>query len=279
VSVENELHRDANLLAAFIDRRIDDRQTLHGVAQHLDSCEECLEIVGGTVGYARDHPPARGGAVPRWLPLSLAAAVILVAGLGGWMVWRTRSADPVAPLIQAVDLVAERPLQARLDRFGWAPLVVRRAGGERLDADLLHARAAAAELLQKTAGGATAQQQHAAGVASLISGNISSAIEHLERAVALDPSSARYWSDLSAALYERAGYDEATLTEALGAADRALSVSPELPAALFNRGLILEALGRDEDAATAYETLDRIDPGSPWTVEAVRRAKRLRERS
>ncbi|HEX7705334.1 MAG TPA: hypothetical protein VF701_02650, partial [Thermoanaerobaculia bacterium] len=152
MSVENDLHRDANLLAAFIDRRLDDRHSLHGVAQHLDTCEECLEIVGGTVAYARDHPVARGGAVPRWLPMSLAAAVILVAGLGGWMIWQARFADPVAPLIRAVDLVAERPLQARLDRFDWAPLVVRRTGAEeRRDADLLSARAAAAELLQKTA--------------------------------------------------------------------------------------------------------------------------------
>jgi CHAT domain-containing protein len=90
---------------------------------------------------------------------------------------------------------------------------------------------------------------------------------------ATDP---RAWSDLSVARHEDAIRHDAPelLAEALTACDRALSLDPALPEALFNRSLILEKLGLRDDAREAWTTYLTHDSG-PWAAEAREHIHRL----
>jgi tetratricopeptide (TPR) repeat protein len=49
----------------------------------------------------------------------------------------------------------------------------------------------------------------------------------------------------------------------------------EAGAAQYGLGLALEAEGRADEAAAAYRTALRQEPGGPWAVDAGARAQRL----
>jgi len=91
----------------------------------------------------------------------------------------------------------------------------------------------------------------------------------LQRAVALEPRRAGYWSDLSAAyLAAAAKGDGAQTSAAVRAAERAATLDPNLSAAQFNRAVALQSLGAYDAAAQAYERYLTLDPASPWSAEA-----------
>jgi len=111
--------------------------------------------------------------------------------------------------------------------------------------------------------------RHAAGVAQLLAGHPRAALPILT-AEAEKSNRAEAWSDLAAVLHETAMHDDAPelLAESLAASDRALSLQPQSPEALFNRAIVIEHLGLRDDAREAWERYLAVDSTSDWADEA-----------
>ncbi|BDE05794.1 hypothetical protein WPS_10700 [Vulcanimicrobium alpinum] len=84
------------------------------------------------------------------------------------------------------------------------------------------------------------------------------------RALALDPGNPDVRTDDAVALHQR-GRD----LEALKQLDRVLAERPKFPTALFNRGVVLQAIGRRTDAIAAFrEYLSVVGPKDPRAANA-----------
>ncbi len=81
------------------------------------------------------------------------------------------------------------------------------------------------------------------------------AVAHFIRATELNEGNGLYWSNLSAALRETGEYERA-----LAAVDAAVTLSPRLPDAYYNRGMAYEELSRTDDALQQYLLALEIDP-------------------
>jgi CHAT domain-containing protein len=95
----------------------------------------------------------------------------------------------------------------------------------------------------------------------------------LEALVVREPANPDDWNDLAAA---RLADGEATddvheIAKSLAAADEALALQPAHAAALFNRGLALDALGLRFAATDAWRRYLSVDSTSAWAVEARER--------
>jgi CHAT domain-containing protein len=137
-------------------------------------------------------------------------------------------------------------------------------------------RTAAGEVLQVEDHG-TPDALHHAAVAYLLTGDPEAAVERLERCAQRLPRDAAVWSDLSAALYVLAMKtdDPSELPRALAAADRALTLSPNLAEAHFNRSLVLERLFLLPWAAAGWAEYVRRD-SSAWSAEAANHLNKLK---
>ncbi len=110
-------------------------------------------------------------------------------------------------------------------------------------------------------------------MASLLSGQPGQAVSTLEALVVSEPTNPDDWNDLAVARLEdgEANDDVREIAKSLAAADHALAVQPTHAAALFNRGLALDALGLRFAAADAWRQYLSIDATSAWAVEARER--------
>ncbi|HXH91265.1 MAG TPA: tetratricopeptide repeat protein, partial [Thermoanaerobaculia bacterium] len=111
--------------------------------------------------------------------------------------------------------------------------------------------------------------RHAAGVAQLLAGHPRAALPILT-AEAEKSNRGEAWIDLAAVLHETAMHEDAPelLAESLAASDRALSLQPQSPEALFNRAIVIEHLGLRDDAREAWERYLALDSISDWADEA-----------
>lgn len=127
-------------------------------------------------------------------------------------------------------------------------------------------------------GGRAGERRHASGLWYIVWANADAAIDALRTAVREDPSNAAVRSDLAAALLQRAELkqDPVSLLDAYTAVDSALALDPGLPAARFNRALVLERLHLERDAIAAWSAYLEADPRSDWAAEARAGLDRLR---
>ncbi len=104
-----------------------------------------------------------------------------------------------------------------------------------------------------------------------------SVIDALERFGRVDPKA---MSDLAAAYYVRAQREDrpSDFLRALEAAEQAVAAEPELPAAHFNRALVLEELGLSGQAIAAWDQFLRL-ADSRWEKEAQNAALACNEAS
>lgn len=123
----------------------------------------------------------------------------------------------------------------------------------------------------------TSGSLHTAAIAHLLIGNVNRAVHQLTLATELAPSDAILWSDLSAAHLERGktASDPYAIFLALAAADRAIRLTPLLPAALFNRALALERLSLRDLAASEWRHLLAFETDPKWAQEDRSRAEIL----
>lgn len=87
---------------------------------------------------------------------------------------------------------------------------------------------------------------------------------YYRRALALDPSNPDVRTDDAVALHQT-GHD----LEALASLDRVLKERPNFPTAVFNRGVVLQAIGRRSDAIAAFQHYLKVaGPNDPRAADA-----------
>lgn len=200
----------------------------------------------------------------RWFAFALAFAVAITMLL----LVKVRLLPPQQPLSPLFAVAQqEGTLLGRIDGLP-APGITRGSGTTQLKLAV-----AAERVLEQTSGKADAVSRDAAGVASLVVGQVDEAVGFLQKSVEGAPVPARNWSDFSAALLQRGQHDDnpEDTAAALGAADRALRIDPALGSARFNRALALELLHLNEAAREAWQRYLDVDGGSSWATDARRR--------
>ncbi|MEA2414333.1 MAG: hypothetical protein QOI58_990 [Thermoanaerobaculia bacterium] len=181
--------------------------------------------------------------------------------------------------LKALATHSGRPIDARLTGFDWPAARLQRAThASLLDPARLELAGAASTVIQSQLNDSSARARHESGAAYLLIDRDRDAIDALESAVRLSPKNAAYWSDLAAARYTLAVTEKRPheLPQALADADHALRLDPKLNDALFNRALIVEALGISEAARRAWQRYATADPSSHWSAEAMRHLGDLR---
>jgi len=202
-----------------------------------------------------------------------AVAIIALASL--YACRRTES--PTERLLALAPLC--RPIEARLTGFDFPAARLQRAThGNLLDPARLDLAGAASTVIQSQLNDSSARARHESGAAYLLIDRDRDAIDALESAVRQSPNNAAYWSDLAAARYTLAVNEKRPheLPQALAGADHALRLDPKLHDALFNRALIIEALGISEAARRAWQRYAAADPSSHWSTEAMHHLGDLR---
>jgi CHAT domain-containing protein/TolA-binding protein len=262
-------HPEAQVMAAFVDGTLAPNE-IDAVASHLRDCTDCRTVVSETARFEREEESlARPRPNAWWLAAAAAIVAIVIA------VPMLRPRTPIDRLIAASPR-EHRNVEARLSGFPWARLAAPARGDAPPDPADLKLIGAAGDVLEKTTSDRTPEARHAVGVADLFIGRRSDSIAALEQAASAS-NDLHIWSDLAAARYAYAARDEhlSQLPEALADADHALRIDPKSPEALFNRALIIEALGLREQSRKAWQKYLEIDPGSGWAVEARERLRRL----
>jgi hypothetical protein len=264
---------DAEILAAFAEGRMKGTQ-LAAVTQHLDVCEECTRDVALAMQALEEESIVEQIHVVRprrwstpWLAAIAAAAVIAIS-IPAIRVFR---GSPIDRLVDAHPK-AVRIVEPRLaGGFAWAPYPGSPRATETPSSDPARMKltGVAGELIERSQHDTSAQAQHDAGVAMVLTQNAEEAMARLEKAAATMPS-APAWSDLAAARYATASdHGRAALyAQALAACDAALRIDANFPEALFNRALILERMGLVDAARAAWTRSLEVDPSSPWADEA-----------
>jgi predicted O-linked N-acetylglucosamine transferase (SPINDLY family) len=110
---------------------------------------------------------------------------------------------------------------------------------------LIAAKAICEEILIKSPD--NADSLHMLGLIDWQSRNFLQALEHIDRAIAINPTIAAYFSNRGNVLKSLMRLDEA-----LASHDRAIALSPRFAEAHNNRGNVLRELGRLEEALTSY---------------------------
>ena len=260
---------DTEELAAFADGRLAE-QAVEQILLHLDGCEDCREVVSGSVEMVGVFERRR----VRWRPAAFAAVAAAVCiGVLGW--WSMRpAADDVAALVAAAG--SARLTEARLSgNFSWGPMTGVR-GSERTPWQVLAEVGRIEEAARRSL---TPSEMRDLAIGLLLVRRPGEAVPILESLAAQDGSNPSLHADVAAAYLERARLEGTAqdLPRALEASERALALRPGLVEALFNRALALEALHLREKAIASWDAYLAVDPSSSWASEARERRDRLAE--
>jgi tetratricopeptide (TPR) repeat protein len=267
-------HPAAEQLAAFAEGTLSpsDREA---VQQHASACDDCRHAIADAVAYLDSQGLLpKPGPFRRWRlvtgvagGLAAAAALVLFVQLQPWSTEASHAAA-IAQLVTAYQDQATRAAEGRLSGgFPYAPAPALTRGDA--DARVSTGVALAAEEIERAAAGEqTAAALWSVGVSRLAKQDVEAAIVALEEAARLEATNAELQNDLAVAYAARARLtsNPAQWRRALAAADRALTLSPGMPEALFNRALALASLG-DPAAPGASQTLREREPDSPWVTD------------
>lgn len=221
---------------------------------------------------------------PAWKMIAYTALIISV-GIGLWW-WR---AEPAAGMQAMVALnrafVAERPLEARITEFGYAPFrsSLQKGGDTSEKVDYVALDRARVLLFSRSANDLAAQ--HTLGRYYLTQKEFDKAIDQLRQALTQAPADARLHSDLGAALLgkieqdrlTKAGRSHQDLEACLTHLNRALELMPFLLEALFNRALLRERERLRREAQADWELYLQRDTTSPWAEEARQHIQAIKQ--
>ena len=206
------------------------------------------------------------------------AAIVLIAVGAVFVLWRV-----VSPPSATDEGLAElrrlyqgnRPLEARLSGFNYAPFAATRGGKS---GDDVRARDRIALKLHDAAEREPgAKSLNALGNYYLTEKQFDKALPQFEAALKLDPNNAQLHNDYGAALLETAKalpHDDNTgkrlenLARAQEHFSRAVELNNSLLEALFNRALCQQLLNLPEQAKKAWREYLEKDSSSPWADEA-----------
>ncbi|MBV9926787.1 MAG: hypothetical protein JOZ96_17340 [Acidobacteria bacterium] len=221
---------------------------------------------------------ARLGTLLRQPAYAGALALLLVAAAVSVIYFnRTGRPDELAELRAVYQ--KERPTEARISDFGYAPLPqLRGAAPEQAEKNRL--RLIQNRLIEAALKTPDARTHHALGAFHLTQREYADAIREFESALKLDGKSAKIHNDLGTAYYELAmasGGEKRyeNLAHALEEFTAATELDGNLLEALFNKSLAHEQLGQPREAKQSWTLYLQKDPSSPWADEARRHLSRI----
>jgi len=216
----------------------------------------------------------------RYLPI--AASILLVVGLGVWWNVYNRSEVDRGLLALRTAYRDQRPLDARVTDFDYAPIL---RGGDRVNSVQ---RDLAMSLLSRAAvEHPDALSQHALGQYYLTQHQFDKAVEQLKASLDDDPNNGKAENDWGVALLELGRQAEANnqsgvALERYGQSHyhlkKALELNNSLFEARFNLALVLEKMRLPEAAAESWRKYLEQDSTSPWANEARQNLRALEEK-
>jgi CHAT domain-containing protein/tetratricopeptide (TPR) repeat protein len=216
--------------------------------------------------------------------LAIAASLALLAG-GSFYVWRVlpNNSDLTKGLAALQSAFRdERPLEARLSDFNYAPLSNQRGGPAKVN--YVQRDRASILLFNAVTEHPSAATHHALGKYYLAERQFDKAIDQFKAALELDPNNAKVHSDLGAALLEVGKTRDTTqgkgiqeFAESLRHLNRALEIDNSRLEALFNRALLYQHMMLPKQAEADLLNYLQRDPNSKWADEARQRLKSMNE--
>lgn len=219
---------------------------------------------------------------PQWRAAA-AALLILVAGVGVWRIYFSRSEVDKGLIALNEAYKLKRPVEARVTSLGYAPFSATR-GAE--DVNSRELDRSAALLHNAVSDKPSPEALHALGRHYLLKRDFDKAIIQFEEALKASPNDPQLHSDLGAALFEKgklgrttdqSGRGETTLASSLEHLKRALELDDSLLDARFNRALLYKELGLTPQALEDWEKYLALDPNSPWAAEARKKVEEIRK--
>ncbi len=221
--------------------------------------------------------------------LPVAAAVLLI-GLSAvvWQAFQNQSEVNKGLIALQSAYREQRPIEARISGFSYAPMLEQRGGAARVD--YVQLKRAESSLLDAVSNDPSADTHHALGKYYLAERQFDRAIDQFEAALKFDPQNARVHGDLGAALLERGksrspeserGEEVEEIEEfarSLAHLKKALELDNSLLEPLFNRALLYQHIGLSEQAESDWRTYLEREPNSKWANEARQQLTELEKR-
>ena len=218
------------------------------------------------------HPKSSRSFFKFYLPI--AASILLTLAVGA-TVWKAFfQVSDVERGLTALRKASggQRTVEGRLSNFDYAPALQLRGAekGDSLMKDL-----AASLLMKAVTEHPTAASHLALGQYYLVDHQFDKAVEHLTSSLSREPLNAKAHNDLGVALMERAktrgpgsGAAMRDFGESLEHLNQALELDAALLEALFNRALLKNVMGLQNEAAKDWRAYLVKDPNSQWSDEA-----------
>jgi CHAT domain-containing protein/tetratricopeptide (TPR) repeat protein len=211
------------------------------------------------------------------------ALIVFGLGIGIWRIGFYQSDVDRGMAELRIAYRGQRPIEARSSaNFEYAPLSETRGAPAKITDEKAYRRA---ELLLLEASNARAS--HALGLLYLSDKKFDEAINEFNTALSANPSDSKIQGDLGAAYFEKAKQDAdagrnddsaKNLALSLKSLNRALEIDGAQLEPLFNRALVLEKLGADNQAREAWQKYLEKDAVSPWANEARSNLESLNKR-
>jgi tetratricopeptide (TPR) repeat protein len=246
--------------------------------EHAAQCSKCAQLLRESLAIVAPEQTETPPDKPRWLQrswLALAALLTLAVAPASWW-WMTRPNPQQAARQLAEAYASGRMMEARWPDARHGPYSVSRSSGGTPSQELLAAQQAVQEGLSRHPDDRF--WQLARCQLRILHGELSAAIEELERLRSLAADRKHVDETLALALFQRGEVDGRRSD--YEAADRIwaerLSADPDDVTALFNAALTKQRLHERERAISLLERLIPLEQDPGWKQEAVRRLEELR---
>jgi CHAT domain-containing protein len=277
------------LIDAYLNDELKMEDKVQFVSFFLSSPERRDQLRFGRAfrGYVASHPSAsriHESKPAFWSQLLRSPARIIVYALviaavavGGWLAFFRESDVDKGLLALNEAYRQQRPIEARISQFDYAPFsVTRGAGSERVDS---LARDRAERILLDAVNSEPGDESyHALGNMYLAKREFDKAIEQFNESL-LRKQTAQTYADFGAALLEKGRIEQTgvdpgkgleNLALALDKLNRALMLDEDLLEALFNRALCYQHMMLFRQAAEDWRRFLEKEPNSKWAGEAKR---------
>ena len=218
--------------------------------------------------------------------VAVSAILLLACALGVWQIFFRQSSVEKGLVALNAAYREQRPLEARISNFDYAPFVVSR-GPEPDKVNQKELNRAELTLLEALKNNPSSAVHHGLGKVYLAKRQFDNAIEQFDSAVKDDPNNAQLYADLGAAWLEKGklnlertepGKGMAESGRGLENINKVLGLNPNSLEALFNRALCEEQLTLYSQAENDWREYLNRDSQSPWAEEAHRRVQLLEQK-